>query len=280
MMHLYGANDVLRMVTTTAANIDIVGSHVTDTEPATSAGVRQSIGSATTTTLAAAPGTGLKRNVYSLCLRNRHASLANTITLQIFDGTTAFEVFKVTLAAGEQALYDGLVGWRYISAQGMPRTASSAGSMAPMVGVEQSSVLAADVINNNSVANSIANVTGLSFPVIAGGVYEFGFLVDYTAAATTTGSRWTINGPAFSRLSYGSQYSLSTTGDTFNNLGAYDLPAAANASSALTTGNIARIKGLIQPSVDGDVVARFASEIANSAITAKRGSRVRWMQVA
>ena len=69
---------------------------------------------------------------------------------------------------------------------------------------------------------------------------------------------------------------VTTTALTFNQVGAYDLPAAANASSPLTTGNLAYIAGQITPSADGNVIARFASEIAGSAIVAKAGSLLKW----
>lgn len=278
MMHLFGANDVLRMITTTAANIDVIGSYVTDSEPAAGAGLRATVVAATTTTLVSAPGADLKRNIYSFSARNRHASLANTITLQIFDGTNAFEIFKVTLAAGEQVVYDGLVGWRYISAQGLPKTANSLGSSAAALSAVNLVVLAADVVNNNAVANTMQDVTGLSFPVFAGQTFQFEFFIDYTAAATTTGSRWSINGPSFSRLMLQSTYGLTTTSLTFNQVAGYDQPVASNASSPLTTGNLAYMAGQITPSVDGNVIARFASEILSSAITAKAGSLLKWVR--
>jgi hypothetical protein len=54
-------------------------------------------------------------------------------------------------------------------------------------------------------------------------------------------------------------------------LQAYNLPAASNASSVIAM-NMAIIEGIIKPSANGTVIARFASEVANSAITAKAGS--------
>ena len=104
----------------------------------------------------------------------------------------------------------------------------------------------------------------------------FGASETVRVVTTTTGSRWSINGPAFSRLAYCSQYSLTVTGHTLNNLVAYDMPAASSASSAATAGNFAYISGFITPSADGNVIARFASEIAGSAITAKAGSLLKW----
>ena len=277
-MNLFGANQTLRLVTTSAAPLDISGAHVTGDGLA--AGVKapilQSIAAATTTTLVAAPGAGMERAVYALTIRNRHASLANIVTLQVFDGTTAFDLFRVTLAAGEQATYDGLQGWSYVNAQGMPKLSQSQGSSSAALSAVNIVVLAADVVNNNAVANSIADVTGLSFPVVVGEKYQFEFFIDYTAAAITTGSRWCINGPSFSRLALQSNYGLTATALTFNQVGGYDQPAAANASSPLTTGNLAYIAGIITPSADGNVIARFASEIAASAITAKAGSLLKW----
>jgi hypothetical protein len=65
------------------------------------------------------------------------------------------------------------------------------------------------------------------------------------------------------------------------NNSAYDLPAAANATSLIGTalaGNLARIDGFITPSADGTVVARFASEISGSAITARAGTLLQWVR--
>jgi hypothetical protein len=123
-------------------------------------------------------------------------------------------------------------------------------------------------------ANTLGDVTGLSFPVVAGTRYWFKFVIPYTAAATTTGSRWTLNGPAVTALSYRSEYTLTATSRTFNEgLTAYGNPAAASASS-LTTGNLAVIEGIVNPSANGSVIARGASEILNSAITARAGATV------
>ncbi|MBB5038273.1 hypothetical protein [Prosthecobacter dejongeii] len=135
-----------------------------------------------------------------------------------------------------------------------------------------------DVINNNAVANTLANVTGLSFPVQAGKRYKFEFLIPYTAAATSTGSRWSINGPTNNLLAYRSTYALTAASDTVNFASAYDLPAACNATS-LAAGNVAIIAGVISATADGDVIARFASEISGSAITAKAGASVTFCEL-
>lgn len=138
-------------------------------------------------------------------------------------------------------------------------------------------VLSSDIATTST---TIANVTGLSFSVTSGLTYKFRFFITYTSAATTTGSRWSINGPSATFLYYFSSYSLTTTSITNNQgLSGYDVPAAANATSAATGSNIAIIEGIIKPSANGTVIARFASEVSGNAITAKTGSFVEYKQI-
>lgn len=130
--------------------------------------------------------------------------------------------------------------------------------------------LGSDQTNNNGTANTMQDVTGLSFTATSGVKYEFEAVVIYTAAATTTGSRWAVNGPAATTLHYRSRYSLGVQSITSNEgLTAYDMPSVCNSASAATGSNTAVVQGVIQPSSTGTVVVRFASEISGSAIVAK-----------
>ena len=137
--------------------------------------------------------------------------------------------------------------------------------------------LPANVTNNNVTANTIADITGLSFAVTSGVKYKFRFYITYTSAATGTGSRFCLNGPTNTILFYNSTYSTSATSTTFNNsLTTYNVPATSSAGSG-TNSNIAIIEGIITPSANGTVIARFASEITNSAIIALASSSfVEW----
>jgi hypothetical protein len=137
------------------------------------------------------------------------------------------------------------------------------------------SVSTQDTVNNASGANTLADVTGLSFVVTAGTTYYFKAFIRYTSAATTTGSRWVLNGPALTALTYWSTYTLTATSRTYITATAWNIPAASNASS-LTAGNLAVIEGTVTPSADGTVQVRFASEISGSAITAKTGSYIEY----
>lgn len=136
-------------------------------------------------------------------------------------------------------------------------------------------ILGADV-QSNATLNTLADVTGLSFAVTSGLRYRFRFFILYTSTAITNGSRWSINGPATTILRYRSQYTLTATSDTFNAATGYNLPAASNASSVIA-GNVAIIEGVITPSANGTVIARFASELASpDNIIAKAGSYVEY----
>lgn len=140
--------------------------------------------------------------------------------------------------------------------------------------------LGADVINNNATANTLQDVTGLSFPVLAGSTYEFEFVIPFGSAATATGSRWALNGPALTSLVAASTAGAGVGSTTGNNpyapaqtsLLAYETGYLGVGSSL--DGNVAVLKGIITCSAAGNVIARFASEVASSAITAKAGAYV------
>lgn len=205
-------------------------------------------------------------------------TVAQTVTIRFSDNGTLYTLWQGSLGVGERVEYQEGRGFRCFNNTGAEKTVNALGA-----GVSNALnvvVLGSDVVNNNAVANTIADVTGLSFAVTAGEIYWFEFTIPYTAAATTTGSRWSINGPANpTRLNYRSEYTLAAGTTTVNSATAYDIPAASNATS-LTDGNVATIWGIIQPSGNGTVIARFASEVTSSAITAKAGATLRWMRVA
>lgn len=137
-------------------------------------------------------------------------------------------------------------------------------------------ILAADVVNNNAVANTLQDVTGLSFPVLANTRYYLRAFIVYSSAAATTGSRWVLNGPTLSELAYRVESPLSATSLSFSaGNTAYGQPAASSASSVVS-GNIVELTGLIKCTENGLVVVQFASEVASSAITAKAGSFIEY----
>lgn len=223
------------------------------------------------------PGASTQRVVDFVNIYNAD-TVSQTLTVKFDANGTEYTLWSGSLSTGERLEYSDGSGWQSYTATGFVKTqAQSAAYVANNLNIV---VLGSDVTNNNAVANTIADVTALSFSVNSGEKYWFEFVIPYTSAATTTGSRWSINGPAApTLLAYRSEYTLTATTTTVNSATAYDIPAASNATS-LTAGNVATVWGIIQPSASGTVIARFASEVASSAVVAKAGATLRWMKVA
>ena len=74
------------------------------------------------------------------------------------------------------------------------------------------------------------------------------------------------------------QYSLTTTSSTVNNVNGISLPVASNATSALSTGNIAYINGFLTCTVTGQLQVQFASDVL-SAITSLAVSFIEYIRV-
>ena len=223
------------------------------------------------------PASETSRVVDFLSIYNSDA-VAQTVTVTLYNGSSSYTLFKSLLGAGEKLEYNEGNGFQVFTTYGSIKTSNNQGNNVTSTGLS-AVVLGGDVVNNNAVANTIADVTGLSFPVSTGGTYYFKFIIKYSSASTSNGSRWSINGPTFSALNYRSIYTLTATTITTNNATAYDTPAKSSASS-LATGNLAIIEGFITVTADGSIIARFASELANNAITALAGSVVYYQLIA
>jgi hypothetical protein len=289
MITLTATTHTLEVTTGSATNVDVFVSYADHTPAGAVLGDQQTlITTATTTTILAAPAASTQRQIKYVSINNTSAS-SNTVTVKKDISATEYDIFgPVTLGPNERMEYLDGQGWKVFTNSGAVKESINQGSAAISSSLS-STVLSADVTNNNATANSIADVTGLSFPVTSGNKYWFRFVIWYTAAATTTGSRWSISGPTTTLLAYKTNYGLSAAGTsgtdvmTDVNQAAYDTPTASNATSPTATAgqaNIVIIEGLIQPSADGTVIARFASEVASSAIVAKAGSTVFYQQVA
>lgn len=227
----------------------------------------------TDVTIAPAPASSTQRLIDFISIYNKDTVNA-VVTVKLDANGTEYILCKVTLATTERLQYQEGVGFQVFASTGAVKQSINQGANASTSGIT-AVVLGSDVTNNNAVANTIADVTGLSFSVTAGKLYWFKFIIYYTAAATTTGSRWGVNCSAgtAANLSMKSEYSLTTTTTTRNaNVQGFDLPAASNATSAATGNNMAVMEGYFIPSAGGTFIARFASEVSSSAIVAKAGS--------
>lgn len=137
-------------------------------------------------------------------------------------------------------------------------------------------ILSSDVANSTT---SFADVTGLSFSVVSGETYTFEALVVFTSAANTTGSKWSVNGPASpTMLTFKSEAATTATTSRIDYGDSYDTGGPSTQTPVLSFVQ-AKIEGIIKPSANGTVVIRFGSEVSSSAITAKAGSILTWRKV-
>ena len=229
-------------------------------------------------TMVESPPSSTQRIIDYLSVYNNDSSTA-TVTISLDKNGTNYEFLSVDLGPNEKI--------EYVEGRGFQCFDLSGSLKKTMTGEYNnitswsSTILSNDVVNNNATLNTISDITGLSFPVIADKVYWFQFWVAYTSAASTTGCRFSLNYVgATPALYYYSKYSLSTTTQTTNQgLSTFDSPAASNAGSPATLVGLALVEGIISMVGGGTVSARFASEVANSAITAKAGSVVYYRQL-
>ena len=100
MLLLTSVADQLQIVTSAAGAIDVHATWV-DTKPAdgtiTPGRTNTSIVTAATTSIAGSPAASQQRNVKTLHIRNKHASVTNDVTIRHSDGTVAVEIYKRTL---------------------------------------------------------------------------------------------------------------------------------------------------------------------------------------
>jgi hypothetical protein len=190
-------------------------------------------------------------------------------TLSIASATDATSMLN-TFTASEKGLVPASGG-------GTSTFLRADGTFSIPVGFSNRNIISinSDVINSNPVANTLADVTGLSFSVTAGVLYHFYAIIPYTSASPSNGSRWTIDAPASILLNYVSRNTLTPTTETVNYANAVNIPAASNNTSSVT-GNLAIIEGLIKSSVNGILQIKFASETASTAITAKAGASLEY----
>jgi hypothetical protein len=130
--------------------------------------------------------------------------------------------------------------------------------------------------NDRSVSgnNAYADATGLEVPVTSGIPTRFQFIILWTAAATSTGARFSLNGPSFTNLAYLVRWNTTATVMTLSPLGNlynqnFTVGTASDASN-----NLSIIEGIIIPSTNGNLILRFANEVNGSAVTVKAGSSV------
>ena len=270
MLLLISTTDILEVVTSAAATVDVVASYM-DSDNANPPVVQgdtmntqlTAITTATTTTVVSAPASNERRNVKTLHIRNKHASTATDVTVQFDRSGTNYELHKVNLLPGEAL--------EYIEGVGFFKLESAAAT--GFQWVRNSS-------QDSNSTTSFADVAGMGFAIVANAVYEVEYDLIFRAAATTTGIGLSLNGPASPTSVNGTcmligHRGAATAGATASwGFTAYDTPTATSiAVEATATDYVARICAVIENGANaGTLIPRFKSEVAASAVTIEVGS--------
>jgi hypothetical protein len=120
-------------------------------------------------------------------------------------------------------------------------------------------------------AVALADVSELQLPIKSAGQYNFDFTVFFKSAVNTTGIFLSVNGPAVTWLRWGKVVPTSAAAVRSEVSTAWN-GGSAESSSAGATELMALLKGSFVATASGILVARAATEVANSAITILRGS--------
>lgn len=122
MLVLASTSDILRLVTSAAAQIEVHASYGDLTVSGGAVDLNRTntaaITTATTTTIVPSPGAGVKRNVKHLNITNDHASASCSITVEHSDGTTIEELIQVILLPGENMVFGEDGRWTHYDANG------------------------------------------------------------------------------------------------------------------------------------------------------------------
>lgn len=223
------------------------------------------------------PASSTQRVVDYLSIFNSDTTTA-TVTVQFDISGTPYILTVATLLKGEKLEYQEGSGFRSLNDNGAIKNGNEIGYH-NLSGLNYVSI-GTDVVNNNAIADTIQDITGLSFAVSSGKSYWFRFIIPYTAAVSTTGARFSLNGPATSVLNFSLfQAQASTSRFTSLSLTAYDTPTTSNVASPASLSGIGLLEGIVTFSAGGTVIGRFASEVANSAITVRAGAVAYYKQL-
>jgi hypothetical protein len=108
MLLLTSVNDQLQLVSDSAANLEVHATWV-DTVPSTGAitpgRLNTKVAAAATTSVAGSPAASTQRNVKSLHVRNKHATLRCGIKIRHSDGVNVAQIFGTSLGPGSTIEY-------------------------------------------------------------------------------------------------------------------------------------------------------------------------------
>ena len=137
-------------------------------------------------------------------------------------------------------------------------------------------VLSSDVSTTAS-STALVDVTGLSFPIVAGNTYKFTARLIHTASVANIGLKWAVNADvAVSNITYRTLQNGGVVSAFFIHH-ANALNSASTNSGATQSNHINTIEGIVVASNTGTAIIRFGKSAANAGtLTCKAGSYVEY----
>jgi hypothetical protein len=202
-------------------------------------------------------------------------TVSATVTVQFSDNGTLYNLCIVSLGAGEKVEYQEGKGFKVLSTTGAERFSNN------FPGLLESSNLnfVLKTADQTSTVTTYADISNLSFSISAGQMYWFRFVIPYTTLNISYGAKFAINGPASPTfLAYQTtNCNGAGNGTVSRGLSTYD--AATTSNNGVLAGNIAIVEGVIIPSSDGTLIARFGNEAGGQSNTVKAGAMVKYIQM-
>ena len=134
--------------------------------------------------------------------------------------------------------------------------------------------------DRTSTVTSFANITDLTFNVLANTDYIFEAFLLFRSATTTTGIAFAATVPA-SPVAFAMYRTIpiSLTATAVGESRANDSGAASSGVDTVNVDNIALLTGILRNGANaGAVTLRFASEVAATSVIVRTGSLLRWRQ--
>lgn len=175
MLLLTSTSDALSVISSAAVALDVHASWIDYAAGTVTPGrTNTAMSTATTTTVVASPASSTQRNVKSLHLRNKDATLSTDVTVRHTDGTIIAELIKITLSAGDSL--------EYIEGVGFFKIPNPVNAPDPRVSVADQAIGASVT---NYITNSDLHVSA-GRPLKAGTVLRWHVCFTKTAAATAS----------------------------------------------------------------------------------------------
>lgn len=160
------------------------------------------------------------------------------------------------------------------------RVAQAIAALAPGGGGELENIvrLGSDVSNSTT---TLADITGLAFAMEADKDYLVEAFLFQSAAATTTGIRQALNGPASPTRVAGewTGWGANANAPLTRGFNAYEQANTAATDTPSTIGAV-KLMAIVRNGANaGNLQLRFASEVGGSAVTILTGSLLRWRKL-